>query len=135
VAVATLDSCPGGQGGHVTVLDPTLTRVVKHEAMAPCAVARIGAEELRAHFDEHPPGLAPDYDGGRDVILRLGRGTIVETYTHSADGSSWLTAMTAIDASGHPLWQRADLGRIGVADVRDGRVVVPVFGTFTPGSD
>ncbi len=82
------------------------------------------------------PGLGPDYGSGRgDVIVHLGRGKIVETYTTQADGSGWLTAISAFDGSGRPRWKLGGLGRIGTADARDGRLVVPVFGTFTPGSD
>jgi hypothetical protein len=135
VAVATLDSCPDGKGGHVTVLDRSLQRVISRRALAPCIVARIDPPGLRSRLGEDVPALRPDYGGGSDVTVHLGGGKVVETYTTQADGSGWLTAITAFDASGRPGWKLSGLGHLGIADARGGRLVVPVFGTFTPGSD
>jgi hypothetical protein len=134
VAVATLDSCPGGKGGHVTVLARSLERVIDRRAMAPCNVARVDPAGLRSRLGDDMPGLGPHYDGSR-VIVYVGKSKIVETSTQQADGSGWLTGIAAFDASGRVRWKRGDLGRIGIADARDGRLVLPVFGTFTPGSD
>jgi hypothetical protein len=133
VAVATLDSCPQGKGGSLLVLDASLEHVLSTRSMNPCTVARIDPPGLRARFEKSQLP-APDYNGGRDLTVRLGRGKIVETYDQKS-GLFWFSALTAYDASGRVLWKRDSLGRIGVVDVRDGRAVVPVFGEFTPGSD
>jgi hypothetical protein len=133
VAVATLDSCPDGKGGLIAVLDASLQRVIASRRVNPCVVARIDPAGLRARFGESVPN-GTDYRDGRDVTVRLGRGKLVETYGQE-NGLYWLNRITAYSESGQMLWQRRDLGRIGVADVRDGRLVVPVFGEFTPGSD
>jgi hypothetical protein len=132
VAVATLDSCPDGKGGLITVLDAALQRAISSRRVNPCVVARIDPAGLRQRFEASTVKRA-EYRGGRDVTVRLGRGRLVETYRRES-GRSWLNRITAYSESGQILWQRDDLGRIGIADVRGGRVVVPVFGTFTPGS-
>lgn len=133
VAVATLDSCPTARGGSLLVLDATLEHVISSRSLEPCTVARIDPPGLRARFEKS--GLpAPDYNGGRDVTVLLGRGKIVETYKQT-NGAFWLSAMTAYDESGRVLWKRDALGRLGVVDVRNNRIAVPVFGEFTPGSD
>lgn len=134
VAVASLNSCPDGRGGRITVLDATLDHVVSTRSAAPCIVARLGSRDLRARF-ESSRGPTQDYDGGRDVIVPLVAGKLVETYKETPTGGFWLHAMTAYDAAGRVIWRRSFGQRIGVADVRGARVVVPLFGQFTEGSD
>ena len=46
-----------------------------------------------------------------------------------------MTRIAAFDAAGRMLWQRGDLGELGLADVRDGRLLLTTEGAFTPGSD
>jgi hypothetical protein len=134
VAVASLNSCPDGRGGRITVLDATLGHVVSARPVAPCVVAKLGSPDLRARF-ESTRGPTQAYDGGRDVIVPLAAGKLVETYKETTTGGFWLHAMTAYDAAGTAIWHRSFGQRIGVADVRGARVVVPVFGQFTEGSD
>jgi hypothetical protein len=133
VAVGTLDSCPDQRGGTILVLAATLERVISSRAVNPCVVARLDTRTLRLRFESdagmHFIDNAPDH-----YTVRLGSGRIVQTYD-GVDGGNWLARMTAYDANGKQLWKRNSLGRIGAVDVRDGRVVVPVFGEFTPGSD
>lgn len=133
VAVATLDSCPDGRGGSLLVLDANLEHVVSSRSIDPCTVARIDPAGLRNRFERSrvPP---PDSHGGRNVTVHLGRGRIVETYEQTS-GLFWLNALTAYDESGRVLWKRDTLGRIGLVDVRNNRIALPVFGEFTPGSD
>ena len=133
VAVASENGCPDSRGGWISVFDASLQHLISQHPADPCMVARLNVGDLRKQF-EGSPGTLPDYNGGRDVTVRLGAGKIVETSTH-ANGGDWLSALTAYDASGRVLWRRGSLGSIGVVDVRDGRVVVPVFGEFTLGSD
>jgi hypothetical protein len=133
VAVATEDSCPDQRGGRITVFAASLTRVLSTRTVYPCTVAQFNVDSLRTRF-QPDRGPLPRYAEDA-VTVRLGAGKIVETYSHGSDGAVWLSAMAAFDGSGRPLWQRSDLGHIGVVDVRDGRVLVPVLGTFTPGSD
>jgi hypothetical protein len=127
VAVGTLDSCPDQKGGHIFVLDGSLQRVIRSRAVNPCVVAKLDRRSLRARFENDP--------GPRSLedTVRLGSGKIVQT--REQGGLRWITRMAAYDANGKLLWKRDSLGRMGAVDVRDGRVVVPVFGTFTPGSD
>lgn len=133
VAVASENGCPDHRGAWITVFDASLQRVISQRPADPCAVARLNIGDLRMQF-EHERGALPDYDGAKDVIVRLGAGKIVESYSHSSIGT-FLSRLTAYDRAGHKLWSRGPLGEIGVADVRDGRVVVPVYGDFTLGSD
>ena len=73
-------------------------------------------------------------DGAKDVTVRLGRAAGSSRRTRRSSGGTWLSRqLTAYDAAGHALWKRGSLGRIGVVDVRDGRVVLPVFDDFTLG--
>jgi hypothetical protein len=133
VAVASENGCPNHAGAWITVFDPVLRRVISQKSADPCTVAKLNMGDLRMEFD-HSRGALPDYDGENDVSVRLGAGKIVEAYGHSS-GGTFLSALTAYDASGHELWSRGPLGEIGVVDVRAGHVVVPVFGDFTEGSD
>jgi hypothetical protein len=133
VAVASENGCPDAQGAWIRMFDESLRHVISERRVDPCMVARLNVGDLRARF-EKSRGTLPDYNGGRNVIVRMGAGKIVETYAH-ANGLNWLAAMTAYDAAGHVVWTRGSLGRIGVVDARDGRVIVPVFGRFTLDSD
>ncbi|MDP9256053.1 MAG: hypothetical protein M3Q31_05800 [Actinomycetota bacterium] len=133
VAVASENGCPDSRGARITVLDASLQHVISERSVNPCMVARLNVGDLRKRFGQSS-GTLPDYNGGHDVTVRLGAGKIVETYAHP-NGLFWLTEMTAYDASGRVLWKRGSLGRIGVVDVRNGRVMVPVFGEFALGSD
>jgi hypothetical protein len=134
VAVASEGGCPDDKGGFVTLLDASLTRVVKQTRMVPCEVARVDSNGVRKRFEASIRPV-PVYNGSRDVSVRLGRLKLVETYEKTADDLYWITAITAQEPSGRVVWKRDSLGHLGVADVRDGRVILPVFGTFTPGSD
>jgi hypothetical protein len=132
VAVATLDSCPDGRGGSLTVLDGTLQRVVSHSAMPPCTVARIDAADLRADTGDAAK-LPRPAEGRSGLTVAFGRGRLVETLE---PGGQWFDSLAAYDATGRLLWKRTSFGgHPGAVDVRDGRVAVPVLGVFTPGSD
>jgi hypothetical protein len=133
VAVASENGCPDSRGAWITVLDASLEHVISEHPVNPCMVARLNIGDLRKRFGELA-GTLPDYNGSQNVIVGLGAGKLVETSTQ-ANGGSWLSGMTAFDASGRVLWTRGSLGRLGVADVRDGRIVIPVYGEFTLGSD
>jgi hypothetical protein len=133
VAVASENGCPDSRGAWITVFDASLQRVISQRPADPCAVAKLNIGDLRMQL-EHARGTLPDYDGAKDVIVRLGAGKIVETYAHSSIGV-FLSGLTAYDGAGHKLWSRGPLGEIGVVDIREGRLVVPVFGDFTLGSD
>jgi hypothetical protein len=133
VVVASENGCPDSRGAWITVLDGSLQHVISQRSANPCAVARLDIGDLRMQF-EHSRGALPDYDGAKDVIVRMGTGKIVETYAHS-NGGTFLSALTAYDASGHELWKRGPLGQIGVVDVREGHIILPVYGNFTLGSD
>jgi hypothetical protein len=131
VAVASENGCPDHRGAWITVFDASLQRVISQRPADPRAVARLNIGDLRLQF-ERERGALPDDDGAKDVIVRLGTGKIVESYSHSSIGT-FLSRLTAYDRAGHKLWSRGPLGEIGVAD--DGRVVVPIYGDFTLGSD
>jgi hypothetical protein len=133
VAVASENGCPNHQGAWITVFDASLQHVISQSSADPCAVAKLNMGDLRMQL-EHSRGALPDYDGAKDVIVRMGTGRIVETYSHSNSGT-WLSALTAYDAAGHVLWQRGPLGQIGVVDVREGHIILSVYGDFTLGSD
>jgi hypothetical protein len=132
VAVGTLDSCPDHKGGHIVVLDASLQRVIRSRAVNPCLVAKLDPRTLRARFEPDPGPLFLE-DTSLRYTVRLGSGKIVQS--HDQGGLYELTRMAAYDANGKLLWKRNSLGRIGAVDVRGNRVLVPVYGTFTPGAD
>ena len=134
IAVASEDGCPDSRGAWITLLDDSLQHVLRQRSVNPCMVARLNFGGLRKRFGQSA-GTPPNYNGSHDVTVRLGAGKIVETYARADDGTTWLNELTAYDASGRVLWKRGLLGRIGVTDVRDGRVVLPLYGDFTLGSD
>lgn len=132
VAVATLDSCPDGKGGSVTVFDATLERVLETRRLAPCAVARLSSGSLRELLGD-PPGRPPVATSSA-TTQRFAGGKLVQ----DADGivPLALNRLTAYDASGRVVWRRTSFGNpIGTADARDGRVAVAEQGEFTPGLD
>jgi hypothetical protein len=132
VAVATLDSCPDGRGGSLTVLDGTLQRVVSHRSLPPCTVARIDAAGLRADAGDNA-GLPRPAEGRSGLTVAFGRGKLVEAIE---PGGQWFDSLAAYDASGRLLWKRTSFGgHPGAVDVRDGRIAISVLGEFTPGSD
>jgi hypothetical protein len=131
VAVASEGGCPDDRGGHITVLDASLEHVLSSRSVPPCLVARLDTAQLRERF-ETSSVPEPSFDG-TSVSVRSGAGRIVETYEH-AGGQGWLYVLTARDAAGRVAWKRT-LHRVGVVDARNGRVVAPVFGEFTGGSD
>ena len=130
VAVATLDSCPDGKGGSVTVFDETLERVLQTRELAPCTVARLSSGGLRKLLGDSP-GAAPVATSSATTQTLAG-GTLVQ----DADGivPLALNRLTAYDASGRVVWKRTSFDNpIGAADARDGRVAVAEQGEFTPG--
>jgi hypothetical protein len=133
VAVATLDSCPDGKGGSVTVFDATLEHVLQHRSLAPCAVARLDAVGLRKLVGDGA-GPAPVFDE-KTMTFGLGDGKVV----YSADKGASLglsNRLTAYDAAGRTLWTRASFGgQLGALDARGGRLAVATTGEFTPGGD
>ena len=135
VAVATMDSCLTPQkGGSVGVLDATLENVKSSRAIDPCTVARIGVADLRERFGETVDGPRPR-ETGSDYRVPFGRGEIVEG-RDAQDSLRRSNSLTAYDADGRLLWKRASFGGwLGEVDVRANRISVPVFGTFTGGSD
>jgi hypothetical protein len=135
IAVATMTSCvPPPKGGAITVLDATLQRVVSSRSIAPCAVELLDPALLAKRFgDAGAPvtrgmttgGYAVDYSGGR----------LLEAADKS-DPNGRSSSVVAYDADGRVRWKRSNLGGwLGPADVRNGRIAVPVLGEFTPGSD
>jgi hypothetical protein len=133
LAVATLDSCPDGRGGSITVFDATLEHVLRHRSLAPCAVARLDAVGLRKLA-----GAAPANSAALDKKFerfRLGSGTMV----WSADKGIALglrNRLTAYDAAGRKLWTRASFGgHLGPLDARDGRLAVVTTGEFVLAGD
>jgi hypothetical protein len=131
VAVASEAGCPDDRVGRITVLDRSLEHVLSSQDAPPCLVARLDSAGLRTRF-EASPGPAPVWDGTKSVTVRSGSGRIVETYDREANG--FLHVLTARDASGRVAWTRT-LHHVGLVDARGGRLVAPVFGEFTPGSD
>jgi hypothetical protein len=130
VAVATLDSCPDGKGGSITVFDATLKHVVSRRSYPPCGVARLDPGGLRKLVGE--AAGAPF-----GTTIRLGQGRLL---VMSVDGNDALgrpnRRVTVYDDAGDTLWTRdAFDGRLGVMDARGGRIAVTAFGDFTPGSD
>ena len=67
------------------------------------------------------------------MTVPLGQGKLFEYEQQT--GLRPLTRIAAFDAAGRVLWRRNDLGEIGLADVRDGRLLLVVEGSFTPGAD
>jgi hypothetical protein len=133
VAVGTMDSClKPQQGGRIAVFDAQLAHVISTTAVDPCVVARLDNRLLRMRFE--PGNSARNWrQGPGTVTVPLGRGKLVE-YQKPA-GLRPLIRIAAFDADGRMLWQRSDLGEIGLADVRDGRLLLSTEGAFTPGSD
>jgi hypothetical protein len=135
VAVATMDSCLAPQkGGTLTVLDATLQRVVRSDAMPPCTVARIGVAGLRMRFGEVARGPAPT-ETGSGYRVEFSRGAIVEG-SDAQDSLRRSNSLSAYDSAGRLLWRRASFGGwLGAVDARDGRIAVPIQGSFTSGAD
>ena len=133
VAVGTMDSClQPQQGGRITVFDATLAHVISTTAEDPCVVARLDNRLLRMRFD--PADSRRNWhEGPTTVTVALPHGKLVEYEKPS--GSHSMTRIAAFDAAGRVLWQRSDLGVLGLADVRDGRLLITTEGAFTPGSD
>jgi hypothetical protein len=69
------------------------------------------------------------------VSARFALSLAVTALVVAGIGVVWNHSRTAYDASARVLWKRGSLGRIGMVDARNERVIVPVFGEFTLGSD
>ena len=135
IAVGHVDSCPDGEGGAISVWNGTLERRLGGGPVDPCTVARLDPGTLRKRFGESSAGLGPMFLDQIGVSAPLGDGRVVETL-ETQNGASWYTALTAVDADGEPLWRRSfDGEHLGVVDARDGQVIVPVSGEYTPGTD
>ena len=134
VAVAHVDSCPGDLGGAISVWDAALGRQISGRKVAPCIVARLEPRTLRERLGDTPGLGARVLDGGITLPFADG-GRIVESL-RTPDDVARANALTRYDAAGRVLWRRvfAD-DTLGIADARDGRIVVPLLGGFTPGSD
>jgi hypothetical protein len=133
VAVASEAGCPDDRVARITLLDRSLERVLSSHDVSPCAVARMDSAQLTRRF-QASPGPLPRYDGTTGVTVRMGGGEIVETYERTPAGLYWLHVLTARDRSGRVTWRRT-LHHVGVVDARNGVLVAPLFGEFTPGSD
>jgi hypothetical protein len=81
VVVASTQEHGGGKG-RVTVLDPSLRRVLPSHAEDPCTLAKTSQEQLLRRFE---PAAAYETRFGPDsVTLELGAGRLAHTEEHQS---------------------------------------------------
>jgi hypothetical protein len=135
VAVAHEDSCPDREGGALGTWNATLAEQLSKRALDPCIVARLDPRTLRMRLGETGTGLGPTYLGSRGVSVPLDHGKIVEHLVHRGP-ESWYGGLTAYDGAGTVIWKREFPGKhLGLVDARNGAVILPVAGEYTPGAD
>ena len=134
IVVADVDSCPTHKGGALSTWDATLSTRLSTRSLDPCVVAKLDPKALLQRLGETGLGIGPTYSKN-GVSVPLDHGKIVEHLVRRGP-ESWYAGLTAYDGAGKVIWTRAFPGkRLGIVEARNGTVIVPVNGKFTPGTD